>query len=303
MELRQLRYFVEITDRGSLTRAAETLAIAQPALTAQMQKLEAELAAQLFIRTKRGIILTEVGRVVYEQARRTLDAADATQRAAGLAADAANARVSVGYTRIFPFLAIAGTIRRLRRDRPNVRVDLREMSSDDQMDALVSGALDIGFVHYTAAHEDRDLIAVPTAEESLTAVVPNNHRLASRRQVALVDLAGEDFILPSQTEPGESTRNSIVAACARAGFQPRVVQDAGDFRLLLGLVSAGLGVALVSSVLRGVRIRGLHYISVVPRHIIRFAAMYRDGPTGRALAPYLSRIDHVTPPSEHVLEF
>lgn len=301
MELRQLQYFVEIADRGSFSRAAETLSIAQPALTTQMQKLEAEFAAQLFVRTKRGVVLTEVGRVAYEQARRTLDAADATRRSALLAADAANARLTVGFTRIFPFLTIATMLRRLRRDRPHVRVDLREMSSEAQMDALVSGRLDLGFVHYTAEHEDRDLVIVPMAEESLAAVVPERHRLASRRQVALGELAGEDFVIAS-SDISDSLHDNIVAACVRAGFQPRIVQTASDFRLVLGLVSAEMGVALVSSVSRIIRIRGVHYLSIAPRHIIRFAAMYPDGPTGRSVAPYLPRIDTVTPFGESTLE-
>jgi DNA-binding transcriptional LysR family regulator len=301
VELRQLQYFVEIADRGSFSRAAETLAIAQPALTTQIQKLEAEFAAQLFVRTKRGVVLTDVGRVTYDQARRTLDAADATRRAALFAAGSASARLTVGFTRIFPFLAVASMVRRLRRDRPNVRVDLREMSSEAQMDALVSGRLDLGFVQYSAAHEDRDLTMVPLAEESLAAVVPERHRFATRRQVTLEELADEDFVIAS-SDTSDSLHDNIVAACVRAGFQPRIVQTASDFRLLLGLVSAGMGVAIVSSVSRAIRIRGIHYLSLAPRHILRFAAMYPDGPTGRSIAPYLPRIEHVTPFGASTLE-
>jgi DNA-binding transcriptional LysR family regulator len=291
MELRQLRYFVEIADQGSFTKAAETLAIAQPALSAQVHKLEAELGAQLFVRTKRGIVLTEVGRVVHEQARRTLDAADATVRSAQLAADAASAQLIVGFTRIFPFLPIARTVRRVRRDRPNVKIDLREMWSSDQMDALVSGAIDVGFVHYTAEHEDRDLAIVPVAEEALTAALPDGHRLATRRQIALKELAGDDFVVPAHTTFGETVRDEVLLACRRAGFEPRVVQESSDARILLGLVSAGLGVSLLSSSLRDVKVRGVHYVSIVPKLGIRFAAMYRRGATGKFLAPFLERIE------------
>jgi DNA-binding transcriptional LysR family regulator len=291
MELRQLRYFVEIADQGSFTKAAETLAIAQPALSAQVHKLEVELGAQLFVRTKRGIVLTEVGRVVHEQARRTLDAADATVRSAQLAADAASAQLIVGFTRIFPFLPIARTVRRVRRDRPNIKIDLREMWSSDQMDALVSGAIDVGFVHYTAEHEDRDLAIVPVAEEALTAALPDGHRLATRRQIALNELAGDDFVVPAHTTFGETVRDELLLACRRAGFEPRVVQESSDARILLGLVSAGLGVSLLSSSLRDVKVRGVHYVSIVPKLGIRFAAMYRRGATGKFLAPFLERIE------------
>jgi DNA-binding transcriptional LysR family regulator len=293
MELRQLRYFVEIAEQGSFTKAAESLAIAQPALTAQIHKLETEFSAQLFIRSKRGVVLTAVGRVVLEQAQRTLDAADATKRSAELAGAAASARLIVGFSRIFPFLPIARTIRRVRRDRPNIKVELREMWSSDQMDALISGAIDVGFVHYTAEHEDRDLAIVPVAEEALTVALPDGHRLASRRQIALIELAGDDFVVPTATNFGETVRDEVIAACRRAGFEPHVVQESTDARILLGLVSAGLGVALFSSSQRDVKVRGVHYVSVVPRLAIRFAAMYRRGATGKILAPFLERIERV----------
>jgi DNA-binding transcriptional LysR family regulator len=294
MELRQLRYFVEIADQGSFTKAAEALAIAQPALTTQIQKLEAEFNAQLFVRTTRGIVLTEAGSVALEQARRTLVAADATKRAAQLASEAAGARLVVGFSRIFPFLSIARTVRRIRRDRPNIKVDLREMWSSDQIDALTGGALDVAFVHDTGAPVDPDLVIVPIAEESVTAALPDGHRLATRRQIALGELADEDFVAPAETAFGESVRDEVFAECRRAGFQPRVVQESSDVRILLGLVSAGLGVALLSSSSRDVKVRGVHYVSIVPRFGIRFAAMYRRGATGTFLEPFLDRIERPT---------
>ena len=291
MELRQLRYFLEIAAQGSFTKAAETLAIAQPALSMQVQKLEAEFDAQLFVRTKRGIVLTDVGRVVREQAQRTLDAADATKRSARLASEAADARLVVGFSRIFPFIPIARTVRRVRRERPNIKIELREMWSSEQMDALISGSIDVGFVHYTTDDEDRDLAIVPVAEEAVTAAIPDGHRLATRRQIALAELANEDFVLPAATNFGETVRSQVLEACQRAGFTPRVVQESSDAHILLGLVSAGLGVALLSSASRDVKVRGVHYISIVPKLGIRFAAMYRRGTTGKFLEPFLQRIE------------
>lgn len=291
MELRQLRYFLEIAEQGSFTKAAETLAIAQPALSMQIQKLEAEFDAQLFVRTKRGIVLTEVGGVVREHAQRALDAADATKRSARLAGEAAGARLVVGFSRIFPFLPIARTVRRVRRERPNIKIELREMWSSDQMDALLSGSIDVGFVHYTAEHEEGDLAIVPVAEEAVMVAVPEGHRLATRRQIALPELADEDFVIPAATDFGETVRDQVLTACRSAGFQPRIVQESSDARILLGLVSAGLGIALLSSSSRDVKVRGVHYISIVPKLGLRFAAMYRRGTTGKFLEPFLERIE------------
>jgi DNA-binding transcriptional LysR family regulator len=290
MELRQLRYFVEIADKGSFTKAAETLLIAQPALTAQIHKLEAEFEAQLFVRGKHGIALTDVGRIAHEQARRTLDAADATMRATQLAAGVASARLSVGFTRVFPFMTIARTVRRIRRDRPDMRLDLRQMWSSDQIDAIVSGSLDIGFVHYTADNEDRDLAIVPIAEVQLVAAIPDGHRLAGRRQIHLSDLADESFVSPAPTDFGETLRDEAFAACRAAGFTPRVVLESSDLHIMLGLVSAGVGVALLSSASRDVRVRGVHYATVVPKIAIHFAAMHRRGVTAKFLKPFLERL-------------
>jgi DNA-binding transcriptional LysR family regulator len=293
MELRQLRYFAEIAAQGSFTRASETLAIAQPALTTQIQKLESELGGNVFVRTARGVVLTELGRATLEPAQRTLDAAGATLRSAQIANAAANTRLMLGFSRIFPFIPIARTVRRIRRDRPNIKVELRQMWSQEQVEALESGALDLGFVHYTdeLATEHDGLAVVPVAEEAVTAAIPEGHRFATRRQIALGELADEDFVMTAPTKFGETVYDQVLAACRQAGFTPRVVQETTDVQILLGLVSAGLGVALLSSAARDVKIRGVHYVSIVPRLRIRFAALYRRGATGKFLEPFLERIE------------
>ncbi len=297
MELRQLRYFVEIAGQGSFTRASEVLAIAQPALTTQMQKLEAELGGQLFVRTARGVVLTELGRATLEPAQRTLDAAGATLRSAQVANAAASTRLVFGFSRIFPFIPIARTVRRIRRDRSNIKVELRQMWSREQIEALESGALDLGFVHYTddIAVEHDGLAVVPIAEEAVTAAIPEGHRFATRRQIAIGELAAEDFVMTAPTKFGETVYDQVITACREAGFTPRVVQETTDVQILLGLVSAGLGVALLSSAARNVKIRGVHYVSIVPNLRIRFAALYRRGATGKFLEPFLERIER--PPS------
>lgn len=291
MELRQLRYFVEIADQGSFTRAAETLSIAQPALTTQIQKLEAEFNAQLFLRTTRGIVLTDVGREVLAQAHRALDAADATKRAAQLAGAAPNARVVIGYTRIFPILPVARTLRRLRRAHPQLNVELREMWSQQQLEAVESGALDVAFLYAGDAPIGGGLSVVPIARETLTVAVPDRHPLATRRQIALAELHGEDFIVPANAIGGETLRDRVMTACARAGVVPGSIQEtSGDIRVLLGFVSAGLGIAFLTSSSRDVKVRGVHYATVTPAFAIDFVAVHRNGPSARLLEPFLERI-------------
>jgi DNA-binding transcriptional LysR family regulator len=293
MELRQLRYFVEIADQASFTRAAETLAIAQPALTAQMHKLEAELGAPLFIRAPRGITLTGVGDAVIDLARATLAAADVTKRAAQLAAELDDAAVVVAYSRTFPVAPLARIVGGFRRERPNLRLDMREMWSNEQIEAVADGTVDVAFGQlFDIDRErlaDRGIEAVVLGEESLSLAVPSSHPLASRRQVTLAELAGESFVLPS-SQVGESIRGWVLAAARAAGFTPRIVQEAADLRLVLGLVSANLGIALMFSGNRDMRLRNVHYVSIVPTLALAFGVLYRRGYGGQALAPLLERI-------------
>jgi DNA-binding transcriptional LysR family regulator len=293
VELRQLRYFVEIADQASFTRAAETLSIAQPALTAQMHKLESEFGAPLFIRSKRGIILSEVGRATLEQARTAVHAAEATKRTAQLAADLDGARVNLAYSRVFPIAQLARIVRGFRRERPAMQLDLQEMWSNDQVAAVADGAIDVGFRQLRGRQRrelaERGIVAIKTGEESLSLAVPSTHPLANRRQVSLRDVAGEPFIMPA-ANLGESIRDRIFEATSAAGFVPNVVQETADVRLSLGLVSAELGVAVVFTGNRDVRIRNVHYLRLVPSPSLSFGVMYRRGFGSRALQPLLERI-------------
>jgi DNA-binding transcriptional LysR family regulator len=293
MELRQLRYFVEIAEQASFTRAAETLAIAQPALSAQMHKLEAEFGAPLFIRTKRGITLTDVGRATLESARTTLHAADATKRAARLAAELEGARINIAYSRTFPVAQLARVIRGFRRARPDLQLDLREMWSMDQVDAVADGEIDFGFRQIRGRERaqlaERGIVAEKTGEDIMALAVPGTHPLASRRTVALEELADENFILIA-APPAEPVRDRMLEAMRAAGFTPKIAQETADVRLSLGLVSAEMGVAMVFAWNREVRIRNVHYVRLVPSLSLSFGVMYRRGYGGRVLEPLLQRI-------------
>jgi DNA-binding transcriptional LysR family regulator len=293
MELRHLRTFVVIAEQGSFTRAAEVLSIAQPALTAQMQKLEAEFGTPLFVRTARGVTLTAAGTAALDSARETLRAADGTIRAAQIAAEVAGARINIAYSRTFPVAQLSRMIRGFRRDRPGLRLDVREMWSNNQVEALADGAIDVGFLQLPddqrAGLAERGITAIKTAEESLLLAVPNSHPLAARRSVTMRDLATESFILPSPTM-GESVLTAVIEAARVAGFAPTVVQEVTDIRLLLGLTSAELGVTFVFTHNRDMRLRNVHYLRLTPAITLSFGAIHRRGFGGRTMEPILARI-------------
>jgi DNA-binding transcriptional LysR family regulator len=185
-------------------------------------------------------------------------------------------------------------VRGFRRERPSIELEMREMRSLSQPDAIAEGAADFGFLQIRGrdrrALRERGIVAIKTGEELLSLAVPGTHALATRRQVTLPELAREPFILPAAANRGESIRDRFVEAARAAGFEPNVVQESGDVRLTLGLVSAELGVAPVYSWNRTVRIRNVHYLTIVPAVPLSFGVIYRQGFGGRSIEPLLARI-------------
>ncbi|MBV8579742.1 MAG: LysR family transcriptional regulator [Candidatus Eremiobacteraeota bacterium] len=289
MELRQLRYFVGVAQHESFTRASEDLLIAQPALSAQVAKLEEELGVTLFERVGRRVRLTETGKLVLKQAKRALDASDDVARVARLGGDGVLGRLVVGYARVFPAREMTAILRAFRRRRPQVALDLREMQSSAQIALVRSGELDCGFVRLTESVEDDELTTFPISEYPAFVVVPRSHRLAKRRSVAMKELANEDWIMISRAF-GESVFDDVIALCRRGGFAPRIAQEATDGRIALGFVAAGLGIAILSGAARELGVRGVHFAEVTPRHILRFGIVSRRDASSAALAALFGEV-------------
>jgi len=276
VELRQLRYFVAIADRLNFTRAAEDLVIAQPALSAQMQKLEAEVGAPLFVRDKRHVELTDVGRMFLEEARVTLAHADRTLEVGRAGASGALGRLSIGYNRSFPFRPIAAIVKAFRDARPSVDVRLVEHASRDQFEALLSADLDLGFMLEPMVGFPPGFEACEVATYPAVAIVPDDHPLAQRSAIGLEELAHDSFIMVSDREGRESHREQVLSACRLAGFTPSVVQEVAEPRIVLGLVGAGLGVSVMSGALRDFTMPGVCMIAIEPGRILRYALVWPE---------------------------
>jgi DNA-binding transcriptional LysR family regulator len=117
--------------------------------------------------------------------------------------------------------------------------------------------------------------------------VPSGHRLSGRRSVRVADLADESFIVPGDNV-GETARDEVYEATMRAGFEPRIVEEVSNMGILLGLVAAGLGVAILSSAAKALMVCDLTFIPIVPRITMTYSAMYRRGFGGKVLAPFLA---------------
>ena len=176
MELRHIRYFVAVGKCLSFTKAAEMLHVSQPPLSRQIQEFEEEVGAALFDRTGRKTTLTEGGEYLLVEAERLLESIESACHNAKAIAEKARA-LNLGCVNFFFTTRLMPFLEELRRDKPDLRMELRVMSTEAQEQALMSGAIDIGFVR-SWIHED-SLAFEPVAEESLSLIFPASLNLSA----------------------------------------------------------------------------------------------------------------------------
>jgi DNA-binding transcriptional LysR family regulator len=242
-----MQQFLAVADAMSFRRAAERLNMAQPPLTAAIRQMEAELGVRLFERTNRITALTAAGLVFREEARRTVAQAERavalTRRAdAGLVG---SFRIGFLATAIRPI--IPTMIANFRATHPDVALELTESSTARQVAALREDRLDLGVVVLPLPPgAERHIETRVILRSELAAALPGKHALARKAgtPLALAALAGEPWIIFPEHE-GPGLHDKIWSACAAAGFTPQVSQRAIQMETIVGLVAAGLGVALV----------------------------------------------------------
>lgn len=256
LELRHMRYFVAVAEELHFGRAALRLHIVQPALSMQVARLEEELGVRLLERTKRQVRLNEAGKVFLVEARAILEAAEWAKEAARRAARGQIGRLSIGFVGPAAYSILPDVLRVYRERYPDVELALNEINSTEQVAALREGRIHVGFVRTPVNDEE---IALETVfREPVMVVIPELHPLAKRGKLPLEALAGEPFVMvPRAREPG--AHDHYVGLCRQAGFSPRVVQEAHQIHTIVGLVSAGIGVALVPSSVRHLQRPGAVY--------------------------------------------
>ncbi|WP_322050585.1 LysR family transcriptional regulator [Paraburkholderia bannensis] len=280
MELRHLRYFLAVAEAENFTKAAETLGIGQPPLSQQIKALETELDVELFKRTARGAELTVAGAVFADEARRVLSDADRAVRAAKRAARGETGHLRVGFTGTAAFNEhVSGLIRRFREEYPEAELSLHEATSGVLLDSVEAGQLDVVIVRPIRRVAD----AVHQREwrdEPMFVALPTAHPLASRKRIALKELAEELFVQVPR-EAGGTLFDDIFAACAAEGFSPKLGQPAPQMSSAVTLVAAGLGISIVPESITQVRVAGVVYRALVARGLrARLAlASRRDDPS------------------------
>ena len=244
MELRHLRYFVTAAEEGSISRAAERLNITQPAVSRQLRDLEEELGTKLFDRESKGLSLTDGGETALLHARDLLRRANRMMEA--LRPREGNPRkvIKVGYipTALTGFLADG--MRKFNQTHENTCVQIQEMTPAQQEAALQAGELDIALLGSPCPIIQQQFSTAPILRVAMAAVLPDNHLLALRKSIDLVELADETFVsLDEKNFPGRP--EMLAEISSKAGFPIQVGVKANGLSEALGLVAGGAGVAIL----------------------------------------------------------
>ncbi|HEY0463672.1 MAG TPA: LysR substrate-binding domain-containing protein, partial [Polyangiaceae bacterium] len=259
MEIRHLRYFVAVAEELHFGRAAQRLHIQQPPLSRQIQDLESELGFPLFERSRRRVELTPAGTALLGRARQVFDALDVAIHDARSASEGESGRLVVGYPSSLAYSGLTELLRAFHTRFPSVEISLRELPPADQIDGLKAGSLDVGFVRTSL--EDPTLTAELVRRESLMVVLPDDHPLTKLRSIPLQALAREPFVMFPRAR-GPAFFDQLMALCSRAGFSPRVVQEAAQLDVV-SMVAAGFGVSIMPSSMRNFRRPGLVFRAIV----------------------------------------
>jgi DNA-binding transcriptional LysR family regulator len=286
MELRHLRYFVAVAEELHFGRAAQRLHIQQPPLSRQIQLLEAELGFSLFERSRRRVELTPAGTALLGRTRQVFDALDVAVHDARSASEGESGRLVIGYPSSLAYSGLPELLRAFRTRFPAVELSLRELPPGDQIDGLKAGNLDVGFVRTSL--DDPTLVAELVRRESLMVVLPDDHRLATRRNIPLPDLAREPFVMFPRAR-GPAFFDQLMALCGAAGFAPRIVHEAAQLDIV-SMVAAGFGVSIMPASMRNFRRPGLAFRAIVGAPQVELLIVWRPQNLSPALHKFVDLV-------------
>jgi len=243
MELRQIRSFLSIAETLHFGRTAELIHLSQPALSLQIKALEEEVGVRLFERNRRKTTLTAAGLAFRDDAAAALSQLEQAMRSARLAANGKLGLLRIGFISTVGSEIVPNIVRQFRELNPGVEFSLRAIPTADQVQMLESGSLDIGFFRLPiGGHSALEVVTVH--RERFVLVVPASHKLAKRKRVRLSEVAGQNFVLYERTyAPG--FHDLIFGMLRDARIVPNISQTAAELSMLISLVDAHMGVAIL----------------------------------------------------------
>jgi len=242
MELRQLRYIVALAEERSFTRAAGKVLVAQPALSQQIAKLEAELGLPLVDRTTRRVAMTEAGDRLVEHARRVLKQVEVAREDLADLAGLRTGHLTIGASRTVGALDLSALLAEFYRRYPAVDLAVREDLSISLARELRADELDLAFITVPGDAPVDGLELRVVSSEELVAVLPPGHELTARRKLRVADLQAQTIVA---FRGGATIRQRLDEAATRAGFALRVAFESNEVGRMRALVAAGLAIAVL----------------------------------------------------------
>jgi DNA-binding transcriptional LysR family regulator len=241
MEWQQLEYFRAVAQREHVTQAAEALSVSQSAVSRAIAQLEEELGVALFDRRGRAVALNRYGKLFLRYVDRARSELAEGRRALADAAGAEHGIVAFGFLHSLGIDVVPRMIRAFRKTYPEITFELHQNAGEALMEKLRDGSIDL-CISVPGLFEHAEATWATFKNEELVASVPHDHPLATRGAIRLEELADEPFIA---LKHGHTLRVVVDAACARAGFTPRIAFEGEEVVTARGLVAAGLGIAVL----------------------------------------------------------
>lgn len=241
MDLRQLRYFVAVAEERSVTRAAARLHLTQPPLSAQIARLEHELGVPLLVRHRRGVDLTDAGRLLVEHARSVLADVDAAVESVRRTGQGHSGRLTLAFVPATAWSVLPGLLRGFRSVRPEVELRFLEGGSDAVAEHVRDRRADLGLLHLPpgGAGAGPDLDVAVVRREPLVAVLPRELAAGFGDRVDLADLVDQPFLMPAR-----DLAPHLLGACRLSGFEP-APREVELVATVVALVGAGVGVSVL----------------------------------------------------------
>lgn len=285
LDLQHLQTFLVVAEEMNFSKAAERLHIAQPPLSRQIQRLEKSLNVQLFNRTKPQIQLTVAGRVLVAEAKKIFKQVDLGIQLTQRANRGEIGQLVIGFEGSSLADLVSLAVKTYRQQFPDVNIFVREMPSNEQIQALLSEKIDLGFI--VPQQVGDSLIVETILQESLVVAIAQSHPLATQQSIDIQQLASEYFLV------GFGDRRCgldeiVLRICERAGFAPQLMQVTNDVQLMLGFIAADMGVTLLpESIIRFQR-DGVVYLPLTPStEKITLAIAFRSDTPCSALNNFL----------------
>ena len=243
MELDQLRYFLQIAERGNFTRAAEDLSISQPALSRSIQKLEEELGQPIFERKSRSVSLTDAGTLLQARALQVLSILDDTK--AEITDDGESGRVRVGAIPTIAPYFLPEILRRFSTEYPKATIVVQENTTDVLLKSCTQGEIDLAIVALPIPAKYLEVEEL--FKEELLLVLPLNHPLADRAKISVSDVEPFPFVL---LDEAHCLSGNIASFCRQNSFQPVAVERTSQLTMVQELVSLSHGVSMIPAMAR-----------------------------------------------------